>query len=51
MGKKTADKSLQGKKPINSAAAQYGIRSNPSHIGNKLKRSEIRGAAVLVPPA
>lgn len=45
MGKKTADKSLQGKKPVNSAGAagQYGVRSNPSHIGNKLKRSEMYG--------
>ena len=46
MGKKTADKSLQGKKPINTAklpGKQYGLRSNPSHIGNKLKRSEMYG--------
>lgn len=46
MGKKAADKSLQGKKPINTAklpSKKYGVRSNPSHIGNKLKRSEMYG--------
>lgn len=50
MGKKPVDKSLQGKKPINGATAsssgvkpKYGLRANPSHIGNKLKRSEMYG--------
>jgi ribosome production factor 1 len=50
MGKKKGDKSLLGKKPINSAhkvlAKQHKerrITTNPSHIGNKLKRSEMYG--------
>jgi ribosome production factor 1 len=49
MGKKKGDKSLLGKKPINSARkvlAKHSERrtsTNPSHIGNKLKRSEMYG--------
>jgi ribosome production factor 1 len=43
---KKVDKSLQGKKPVNTAkhaAKTYGTQRNPSHIGNKLKRSEMYG--------
>ena len=46
MGKKQLDPSLKGKKPVNkaerAAAATPQIR-NPSHIPNKLKRSEMYG--------
>ena len=48
MGKKLADASLKGKKPINTANAalkskQTMITRNPSHITNKIKRSEMYG--------
>jgi ribosome production factor 1 len=45
MVKKAPDKSLLGKKPINGAMVKekYGVRVNPSHIKNKLKRSEMYG--------
>lgn len=47
MGKKQADPSLKGKKPINTAKdvvkAKPVLRKNPSHIANKMKRSEMYG--------
>lgn len=45
MGKKTADPSLKGKKPVNTArkSAKMVISRNPGHIKNKLKRSEMYG--------
>ena len=47
MAKKKPDKSLQGKKPINKAKAivtkSKPQTKNPSHITNKLKRSEMYG--------
>mmetsp|Transcript_7109 Transcript_7109/g.19895 ORF Transcript_7109/g.19895 Transcript_7109/m.19895 type:complete len:354 (-) Transcript_7109:969-2030(-) len=45
--KKEADPSLKGKKPINTAhnakAESPALRRNPSHIANKMKRSEQYG--------
>jgi len=46
MGKKKLDPSLQGKKPANRSVVvkkRQGTQRNPSHIGNKLKRSEMYG--------
>lgn len=46
MGKKQLDPSLRGKKPINKAkkaVAAKPLLRNPSHIPNKLKRSEMYG--------
>ena len=46
MGKKKPDPSLKGKKPVNKAkraAAEKPTLRNPSHIPNKLKRSEMYG--------
>ena len=44
MGKKRVDASLKGKKPINTAKRQQvKVQRNPSHIPNKLKRSEMMG--------
>ena len=43
MGKKRVDASLKGKKPINTAKRQVKVQRNPSHIANKLKRSEMMG--------
>ncbi|CAB9516561.1 production factor 1 [Seminavis robusta] len=46
-GKKKPDPSLKGKKPMNKArkgkAGTMTRMRNPSHIGNKLKRSEMYG--------
>ena len=45
MGKKKPDPSLQGKKPANKARVDKAISQprNPSHIRNKLKRTEMYG--------
>lgn len=43
MVKKKPDASLKGKKPVNSAKVKVKIQRNPSHITNKLKRSEMYG--------
>lgn len=46
MGKKKADPSLKGKKPINGANAltkHTVVKRNPSHVVNKIKRSELYG--------
>lgn len=46
MVKKKPDASLKGKRPINkakTAASRTPIRRNPSHITNRLKRSEMYG--------
>lgn len=42
-GKKKADRSLKGKRPTNSAKVKKPVMRNPSHITNKLKRSEMYG--------
>jgi ribosome production factor 1 len=44
MGKKEMDGSMKGKKPVNKAKATTSrSMKNPSHILNKLKRSEVYG--------
>jgi len=43
MGKKKVDPSLKGKKPSNTAKVVKKVIRNPSHISNKLKRSEMYG--------
>ena len=44
MGKKTANPSLKGKKPINTGKRKpTSVMRNPSRIANKLKRSEMYG--------
>mmetsp|Transcript_28811 Transcript_28811/g.78053 ORF Transcript_28811/g.78053 Transcript_28811/m.78053 type:complete len:359 (+) Transcript_28811:520-1596(+) len=43
MAKKKPHVSLQGKKPINTAKKKTVAMRNPSHIGNRLKRSEVYG--------
>jgi ribosome production factor 1 len=45
MAKKT-DASLKGKKPVNTAKRDVQVNRNPSHINNKLKRSEMYGKYV-----
>lgn len=47
--KKKPDASLKGKKPVNrsSAGQNKKITRNPSHITNKLKRSEVYGKYLL----
>jgi ribosome production factor 1 len=49
MGKKTADPSLKGKKPSNTAGVTKARPQsrNPGHIKNKLKRSEMYGKYLL----
>ncbi|GAX16926.1 ribosome production factor 1 [Fistulifera solaris] len=41
--KKKPDASLKGKKPVNKAKTKTLVYRNPSHIHNKLKRSEMYG--------
>lgn len=43
MVKKKPHASLRGKKPINTAKKSSTITRNPSHIANRLKRSEVYG--------
>mmetsp|Transcript_11801 Transcript_11801/g.29918 ORF Transcript_11801/g.29918 Transcript_11801/m.29918 type:complete len:349 (+) Transcript_11801:172-1218(+) len=43
MVKKKPHASLQGKKPINTAKKKTSVMRNPSHIANRLKRSEVYG--------
>jgi ribosome production factor 1 len=43
MVKKTPDSSFKGKKPINTAKMASSVTRNPSHIANRMKRSEIYG--------
>ena len=48
MAKKKADPSLKGKRPSNKAqVGKTPISTNPSHIKNKLKRSEVYGKYLL----
>jgi ribosome production factor 1 len=41
--KNRPDASLKGKKPVNTAKRTVKVTRNPSHIANKLKRSEMYG--------
>ena len=43
MVKKKPHASLKGKKPVNTAKKATGVARNPSHITNRLKRSEVYG--------
>lgn len=47
MGKKKADPSLKGKKPIHKGVKKSVVTSNPGRIGNKLKRSEMYGKYLM----
>mmetsp|Transcript_9774 Transcript_9774/g.13820 ORF Transcript_9774/g.13820 Transcript_9774/m.13820 type:complete len:423 (+) Transcript_9774:33-1301(+) len=49
MGKKKSKDhpSLQGKKPVNSSRQPPTITTNPGHIKNRLKRSEVYGKYLL----
>jgi ribosome production factor 1 len=43
MVKKKPHASLKGKKPVNTTKKATGVTRNPSHITNRLKRSEVYG--------
>eukprot|EP00531_Pseudo-nitzschia_arenysensis_P021321 CAMPEP_0116152980 /NCGR_PEP_ID=MMETSP0329-20121206/20977_1 /TAXON_ID=697910 /ORGANISM="Pseudo-nitzschia arenysensis, Strain B593" /LENGTH=163 /DNA_ID=CAMNT_0003649811 /DNA_START=111 /DNA_END=599 /DNA_ORIENTATION=+ len=43
MVKKKPHASLQGKKPVNTAKTKTVVMRNPSHIANRMKRSEVYG--------
>lgn len=47
MAKKKPDPSLKGKKPSNTARRNVKVQSNPGHISNRLKRSEMYGKYLL----